>query len=123
LNTIVLVTKNGAASPMFVADALGNPAKDRMRVDSIDNTDPDGIARTLQLLAGRLGETLCVVTSKSGGTPETRNGMLLLPRHERPAWVPRHAVLHDAWLATGPDRRGRLARSLPDVRLDRWPNQ
>ena len=63
---------------MFVADALGNPATDRMHVDFVDNTDPDGIARTLQLLAGRLGETLCLVTSKSGGTPETRNGMLLV---------------------------------------------
>jgi glucose-6-phosphate isomerase len=67
-----------ALGPMFVADALGDPAADRMRVDFMDNTDPDGIARTLQRLAGRLDETLCLVTSKSGGTPETRNGMLLM---------------------------------------------
>jgi glucose-6-phosphate isomerase len=65
-----------ALGPMFVADALGDPASDAMQVDFIDNTDPDGIARTLQTLEGRLGETLCVVASKSGGTPETRNGML-----------------------------------------------
>ena len=59
-----------ALGPMFVADALGHPATDRMKVHFIDNTDPDGIARTLEGLAGQLGETLCVVASKSGGTPE-----------------------------------------------------
>jgi len=75
---LVIGIGGSALGPMFVADALGNRATDRMRIDFIDNTDPDGIARTLQLLAGRLGETLCLVTSKSGGTPETRNGMLLL---------------------------------------------
>lgn len=67
-----------ALGPMFVADALGDPATDRMRVDFLDNTDPDGIDRTIRRLAGRLSETLCVVASKSGGTPETRNGMLLV---------------------------------------------
>ncbi|HKB01502.1 MAG TPA: glucose-6-phosphate isomerase [Gemmataceae bacterium] len=67
-----------ALGPMFVADALGDPATDKMRIDFIDNTDPDGIARILRRLAGKLPETLCVVASKSGGTPETRNGMLLV---------------------------------------------
>jgi glucose-6-phosphate isomerase len=83
-----------ALGPMFVADALGNSATDRMRIYFIDNTDPDGIARTLQLLASRLGETLCLVTSKSGGTPETRNGMLLVADAYRAAGLsfPRHAV-------------------------------
>ncbi len=80
--------------PMFVADALGNPASDRMKVQFIDNTDPDGIARTLEELAGGLGETLCIVTSKSGGTPETRNGMLLVAEAYRGAGLefPRHSV-------------------------------
>jgi glucose-6-phosphate isomerase len=63
---------------MFVADALGDPATDRMRMYFIDNTDPDGIARMIRSLSGKLPETLCVVASKSGGTPETRNGMLLV---------------------------------------------
>jgi len=65
-----------ALGPMFVADALGNPATDKMTVGFIDNTDPDGVARTLA--GARLRETLCIVTSKSGGTPDTRNGMLLM---------------------------------------------
>jgi glucose-6-phosphate isomerase len=79
---------------MFVADALGDPAKDRMKIDFIDNTDPDGIARTLEKLAGKLDETLCIVTSKSGGTPETRNGMLLVADAYRKAGLEfaRHAV-------------------------------
>jgi glucose-6-phosphate isomerase len=83
-----------ALGPMFVADALGTPVGDRMRVDFVDNTDPEGIARTLQRLTGQLGETLCLVTSKSGGTPETRNGMLLLAEAYKAAGLQftRHAV-------------------------------
>jgi len=65
-----------ALGPMFVADALGHPKNDKLPVCFVDNTDPDGIERVLAGLAGKLGETLCIVTSKSGGTPETRNGML-----------------------------------------------
>jgi glucose-6-phosphate isomerase len=65
-----------ALGPMFVADALGDPATDRMAVHFIDNTDPDGFDRVLRSLKGKLGETLVVVTSKSGSTPEPRNGML-----------------------------------------------
>jgi glucose-6-phosphate isomerase len=67
-----------ALGPQFVADALGDPSTDKMQVYFIDNTDPDGIARVLRHLKGKLGETLTLVTSKSGGTPETRNGMLVV---------------------------------------------
>ena len=74
-----------ALGPMFVADALGRGAADRMRVAFLDNTDPDGIARTLEAHAGALPETLVLVTSKSGGTPETRNGMLLAAEAYRAA--------------------------------------
>jgi glucose-6-phosphate isomerase len=83
-----------ALGPMFVADALGDAATDRMRIDFVDNTDPDGIARLLRKLSGQLAETLCVVASKSGGTPETRNGMLLIADAYRAAGLefPRHAV-------------------------------
>ncbi|MGC4054412.1 MAG: glucose-6-phosphate isomerase [Paludibaculum sp.] len=66
-----------ALGPMFVADALGHPATDKMRVHFFDNTDPDGIERVLSGLAGRLDKTLVLVISKSGGTPETYNGMVL----------------------------------------------
>jgi glucose-6-phosphate isomerase len=83
-----------ALGPMFVADALGHPLQDRMQVDFVDNTDPDGIARILDGLSDQLAETLCIVTSKSGGTPETRNGMLLVAEAYRQAGLefPPHAV-------------------------------
>src|SRR4029077_8365008 len=76
------------------ADALGHPGKDAMKIDFIDNTDPDGIARTLATLSGRLAETLCLVAPKSGGTPETRNGMLLVAEAYRQAGLefPKQAV-------------------------------
>lgn len=64
-----------ALGPEFVHDALGT-ADDLMEVHFIDNTDPQGIARVLDRLQPKLAETLCLVISKSGGTPETRNGML-----------------------------------------------
>ena len=83
-----------ALGPMFVSDALGEPSSDRMQIDFVDNTDPDGIARLLRKLSGHLAETLCVVATKSGGTPETRNGMLLVADAYRAAGLefPRHAV-------------------------------
>jgi glucose-6-phosphate isomerase len=66
-----------ALGPEFVADAMGQPLSDKMYVHFIDNTDPDGLARVLATLEGELGETLTIVCTKSGGTPETRNGMLV----------------------------------------------
>ncbi|MGC8643928.1 MAG: glucose-6-phosphate isomerase, partial [Isosphaeraceae bacterium] len=67
-----------ALGPMFVADALGQPGKDKLQPHFVDNTDPQGIARELDRLGSALGETLVVVMSKSGTTPETRNGMLVV---------------------------------------------
>lgn len=65
-----------ALGPQFVADALGRPKSDRMKVLFLDNTDPDGFDRVFEELDGKLGRTLVVVTSKSGSTPEPRNGMI-----------------------------------------------
>jgi glucose-6-phosphate isomerase len=67
-----------ALGPMFVADALGNPQTDKMHPHFIDNTDPDGMASVLAQLHGKLAETLVLVTSKSGSTPEPRNAMLVV---------------------------------------------
>ena len=47
-----------------------------MAVSFLDNTDPDGFDVVLGALRGRLARTLVLVISKSGGTAETRNGML-----------------------------------------------
>lgn len=40
--------------PMFVADALGQPGKDKLQPEFLDNTDPDGFARVF----ARLGPAL-----------------------------------------------------------------
>jgi glucose-6-phosphate isomerase len=63
-----------ALGPQLVADALSGPA-DALGIDFLDNTDPEGFARTLSRLRDRLDRVLVLVVSKSGGTPETRNGM------------------------------------------------
>jgi glucose-6-phosphate isomerase len=64
-----------ALGPQFVAEALGTGA-DRLVPHFLDNTDPEGMDRVFTRLGGRLATTLTIVISKSGGTPETRNGML-----------------------------------------------
>ncbi|WP_437924250.1 glucose-6-phosphate isomerase [Sorangium sp. So ce291] len=74
---LVVGIGGSALGPQFVASALGTPA-DRMQPYFFDNTDPDGIDRTLDAIGDDLGATLAVIISKSGGTKETRNGMLEL---------------------------------------------
>ncbi|MEB3887290.1 glucose-6-phosphate isomerase [Lyngbya sp. CCY1209] len=63
-----------ALGPQFVADALA-PLDAPLNIHFIDNTDPDGIDRTLDKLRDRLSSTLVLTISKSGGTPEPRNGL------------------------------------------------
>lgn len=73
---VLLVGIGGSAlGPQLAADALGE-ATDPMTVHFFDNTDPDGFDRVFARLGARLAETLVVVISKSGGTKETRNGMV-----------------------------------------------
>jgi glucose-6-phosphate isomerase len=73
---VLLIGIGGSAlGPQLAADALGS-THDRMAIHFFDNTDPDGFDRVLARLAPKLTETLVVVISKSGGTKETRNGML-----------------------------------------------
>jgi len=72
---LVVGIGGSALGPQLVADALGGPS-DRMAVRFLDNTDPDGLDRVLVGLGDALPRTLAVVISKSGGTPETRNGMV-----------------------------------------------
>lgn len=68
---LVIGIGGSALGPELVADAL--PAQG-LEMRFLDNTDPDGMYRVLDTLP--LAETLAVVISKSGGTPETRNGMV-----------------------------------------------
>jgi glucose-6-phosphate isomerase len=75
-NLLVIGIGGSALGPQFVAHALGQPRKDKLAVSFFDNTDPDGMDYVLAGLRGQLAKTLVVVISKSGGTAETRNGML-----------------------------------------------
>ena len=75
-NLLLIGIGGSALGPQFVAHALGHPAKDKLRLFTFDNTDPDGMDRILAGIGDGISETLCLVVSKSGGTKETRNGML-----------------------------------------------
>ena len=75
-NLLVIGIGGSALGPQLVSHALGNPRKDKLAVTFFDNTDPDGFDYVLGALRGQLAKTLVVVISKSGGTAETRNGML-----------------------------------------------
>jgi glucose-6-phosphate isomerase len=72
---LVIGIGGSALGPQLVADALGGPA-DPLTPHFLDNTDPDGFDRVLGGLGDGLADTLAIVISKSGGTAETRNGML-----------------------------------------------
>jgi glucose-6-phosphate isomerase len=64
-----------ALGPQFVSAALGSP-DDPMDIFFFDNTDSEGFDRVFDRIGEGLPQTLVVVVSKSGGTKETRNGML-----------------------------------------------
>jgi glucose-6-phosphate isomerase len=113
---LVVGIGGSALGPQFVADALGS-TEDRLKPFFLDNTDPEGIDRILSEIGVQLTETLTVIISKSGGTKETRNGMLEVKRaYENAGLVfERHAVavtgrhseldrvaVEDGWLARFP---------------------
>jgi glucose-6-phosphate isomerase len=75
-NLLLIGIGGSALGPQFVSHALGQPGKDKLSVFFFDNTDPDGMDEVLAEIGPELGQTLTVVISKSGGTKETRNGML-----------------------------------------------
>lgn len=73
---LLLIGIGGSAlGPQLVSEALGQHA--RLPIHFFDNTDPEGMDTVLGKLAHLgLDRTLVLVISKSGGTAETRNGML-----------------------------------------------
>jgi glucose-6-phosphate isomerase len=105
---LLIVGIGGSAlGPQLLADALGN-AGDPMKPYFLDNTDPDGMDQVLAQIGNGLAETLTLVISKSGGTRETRNGML----EAEAAYL--RAGLHFPWHAVAVTGAGseldRLAR-------------
>jgi glucose-6-phosphate isomerase len=77
-DVLVVGIGGSALGPQLVNHALGRlkGSRDRMAVSFFDNTDPDGMDYVIKQLGSRLKQTLVIVISKSGGTVETRNGML-----------------------------------------------
>jgi glucose-6-phosphate isomerase len=72
---LIIGIGGSALGPQFVSDAL-KTSKDKIKPYFFDNTDPEGFDRVLKEIKGALSETVTIVISKSGGTIETRNGML-----------------------------------------------
>lgn len=91
-NLLVIGIGGSALGPQFVAQALDLGRANKLTPHFLDNTDPDGIDNTLSSID--LKKTLVVVISKSGSTPETRNGMLEVQGAFRRAKLnfPKHAV-------------------------------
>lgn len=74
-NLLIVGIGGSALGPQFVYDALG--ADSPLTTYFFDNTDPAGFDTTLNAIGTEgLASTLVLVVSKSGGTAETRNGML-----------------------------------------------
>ncbi|KAF8020528.1 hypothetical protein BT93_G1066 [Corymbia citriodora subsp. variegata] len=73
-----------ALGPQFVAEALA-PDNPPLKIRFIDNTDRAGIDHQIAQLGPELASTLVIVISKSGGTPETRNGLLEVQKAFREA--------------------------------------
>lgn len=77
-NLIIIGIGGSILGPQLVSQALGISSETNLTPSFIDNTDPDGLDRFFSKFRqkGELGKTLVLVISKSGGTLETRNGML-----------------------------------------------
>lgn len=104
-NYLLIGIGGSALGPQFVAHALGDPKTDKLKPFFFDNTDPDGMERVLATIGADLNRTLCIVISKSGGTKETRNGMV---------------VAEDAYRRTGLDfGRHTVAITTQDSELDK----
>src|SRR5438876_9083635 len=91
---VLLIGIGGSAlGPQLMADALGS-AGDPMDIFFFDNTDPNGFDRVFDRIDDLLLQTLVIVVSKSGGTKETRNGMLETEARFKDKQLPfnKHAV-------------------------------
>lgn len=76
-DAVIVGIGGSSLGPLLVYEALRSQS-DGMRLHFIDNTDPEGVDDVVSSLD--LDKTLTVVISKSGGTKETRNGMLEMRR-------------------------------------------
>ena len=73
-NMLIIGIGGSALGPQLIDDALGQIGE--IKPYFFDNTDPTGMDQDIAEIGSELDKTLAVVISKSGGTPETRNGMI-----------------------------------------------
>lgn len=73
-HVLILGIGGSHLGPYFLSEAL-REKEDPCTLHFINNTDPDGMDRIMDLLENGLAATLTVVISKSGATVETRNSM------------------------------------------------
>ena len=73
---LVIGIGGSALGPQFIDRALAQQGQG-LKLHYLDNTDPDGFEQVFAELGEELPQTLCMVISKSGGTQETRNAMLV----------------------------------------------
>ena len=105
---LVIGIGGSALGPQLISQALGRHAA--LPIEFFDNTDPEGIDRVLEQIGDDgLARTLALVISKSGGTPETRNGMLEAV-----------AAYENAGLAFGPHA---VAITGPGSKLDQFATE
>ena len=69
---IIIGIGGSILSTKFVLDSL---LKNKENTFFIDNTDPEGINVIINKVFKNLKETLCIIISKSGKTPETLNAL------------------------------------------------
>lgn len=73
-NILIIGIGGSALGPQLIVHALG--ASSPVKTYFFDNTDPQGMDNDIAEIGDGLSKTLSIVISKSGGTAETRNGML-----------------------------------------------
>ncbi len=74
-HAVVIGIGGSNLGPVLVSSALSDE-NDKMKILFIDNTDPQGMEAVFKKIAPVLEQTMIIVISKSGGTIETRNGMV-----------------------------------------------
>jgi len=72
-NVLIAGIGGSALGPQLLSDCFWDLHPNALKFYFCDNTDPDGIRRTLKSIEDELAETLVFVVSKSGGTRETFN--------------------------------------------------
>ncbi|MBP5191471.1 MAG: glucose-6-phosphate isomerase [Opitutales bacterium] len=92
-NLLCIGIGGSALGPQLLTDALVDGANG-LQTFFLDNTDPDGVARLRNRLDPHWDRTLVLVTSKSGSTPEPRNGLMEIRAifQEQRLHFPSHAV-------------------------------